>query len=93
MKKTKNLILFSSLFFSSLILGIISKELLNVKLLIVNTLFEELSQNQLEEVLNFKEKWELLSYLIFDISSFSNGIYILKVELNNNKIIINKILR
>ena len=76
-----------------MILGIISKELLNVKLLIVNTLFEELSQNQLEEVLNFKEKWELLSYLIFDISSFSNGIYILKVELNNNKIIINKILR
>lgn len=60
----KNFILITLL---SFFLGILSNSLLKFEILFINSLSEILTQNQIEEYLNFKKKWQLLSYLIIPI--------------------------
>lgn len=60
----KNFILITLL---SFFLGILSNSILKFEILFINSLSEILTQNQIEEYLNFKKKWQLLSYLIIPI--------------------------
>ena len=65
--KMNNKILFLCLFSSLLILGLISKKLVNVEELIFNSLIENFSLSQIEDHLTSKKKWEYFSYVVIFI--------------------------
>ena len=60
----KNISLFSILVAITIFTGLISKELLNIQELIVNTLAEQLTKNQIEKALDSQEKWQFLGYIL-----------------------------
>tara|TARA_R110002050_G_scaffold300061_1_gene467541 strand:+ start:1441 stop:2073 length:633 start_codon:yes stop_codon:yes gene_type:complete len=62
--KINNFILFFTLSFLLFAFGFLSKELLGSLKLMVNSLSEQLTQDQIKDFIKLKEKWEWLSYLI-----------------------------
>ncbi len=51
----------------TLILGYINKEVLNIDDLLINSLADRLTYNQIEEVLNSQQKWQWLGYAIIPL--------------------------
>ena len=60
----KNNHLFFSILVLTLILSHFSKELLDTDKLLVNTLIESLTNDQINDILEAKNKWQWLSYAI-----------------------------
>lgn len=62
--KNNHLFFFFSILVLTLILSHFSKELLDTDKLLVNTLIESLTGDQINEILEAKNKWQWLSYVI-----------------------------
>lgn len=62
MSKTNNIIFFSYLVIFTFFLGFLSKTLLKTNDLIANTLAEQMSSEQLTQILDLQEKWEWVGY-------------------------------
>ncbi len=62
MKKYDSVLYYVLLTFTTFIFAIISKELLNSNDLLINSLAEQFTQDQIREALNFQQKWQWLGY-------------------------------
>ena len=49
------------------LLSYFSKEILNTEDLVINSLAEQLTNEQIQEVLGFKKNWEWVSYFLFPL--------------------------
>lgn len=63
-----NKLYFFLLSFILIVLSITNKEVLNYHQLLLNSLSEQLTNNQIEDSLDFQEKWELLGYALIPLS-------------------------
>lgn len=61
-----NLTLFL-LIFITVLFSFLSKALLKLDDVLLNSLFEEYSYNQVQEIIQFKQKWEWLGYIILPL--------------------------
>ncbi len=64
MEKTNNTVLIIFLSFISIILALFSNYILNFNVLLVNSLAEQISYEQINELLDFQEKWEWIGFII-----------------------------
>lgn len=64
MGKTNNTILIIFLSFISILLALFSNYILNFNVLLVNSLAEQISYEQINELLDFQEKWEWIGFII-----------------------------
>jgi len=62
-----NIFYYLTLTVLSLLLSSLTKELLNTDKLIVNSLAEQLTNEQIQTFLNFREKWEWVNYVFLPI--------------------------
>lgn len=60
---------------SYLLIGILTQELLGTEQLLIETLFEQLTTDQVNRYLDFKRNWEWISYLLLPL------IFLLKIAL------------
>jgi|TARA_B110000259_G_C13995603_1_gene394275 hypothetical protein len=67
MKKYDNIFYFALLSSITFILAIISKKLLNSDELLINSLIEQFTNEQIESFLDFQEKWEWVSYCLIPL--------------------------
>lgn len=67
MIKLRNLHYFIILVIISLTLSLLSREMLNGNELYVNLLAEQLTSEQIQDTLNFQQKWQWLSYAIIPL--------------------------
>ena len=63
----KNSFLIIILFLVTIVLGFISKELLDTNRVLVDSLAEQLTREQIQNILNIQEKWQWVSYLLIPI--------------------------
>lgn len=75
----KNLILFLSYNLCIVLLGVLTLELLDVEELLINTLYEQFSSDQVNRILSFNRKWEWVSYLLLPIILFLKLALIAKI--------------
>ena len=64
MEKTDNTILIIFLSFISIILALFSNYILNFNVLLVSSLAEQISYEQINKLLDFQEKWEWIGFII-----------------------------
>lgn len=62
-----NIKIFVTLNFFIILFSLISKNLLFTENIFINSLIEQLTYDQIEEVLNFQKKWEWVGYIIIPI--------------------------
>jgi hypothetical protein len=60
-------------------LGVLTLELLDVEELLINTLYEQFSSDQVNRILSFNRKWEWVSYLLLPIILFLKLALIAKI--------------
>lgn len=77
----ENLLLFSTIVILIVFLGFFSKSILETDDLIISSLAEQLTQDQIESILNFQEKWQWVSYTILPLLLFIK-IWIIATILN-----------
>ncbi len=65
--QNKNISLFLVLSLTTILLGLASNDLLNLKNMIINSLAEKLTVEQINEAISFKNRWEWLTYLVVPI--------------------------
>lgn len=63
----KNLHIFTLLTIIYLILNYLSQNILNTEDLLVTSLAEQLTNKQIEDILNFKEKWNWINYVLLPL--------------------------
>ncbi len=63
----KGLYIFLLLLISIIFLGLLSKYLLNVDTLLVESLSDRFTREQVENILNFQQKWEWIGYVFLPI--------------------------
>lgn len=67
MTKTKTFLLFFIILFAFTINGLLSKLILNINELLFNSLLEQLTQDEVERIVNNQQKWEWVGYAIIPI--------------------------
>ncbi|NBC57755.1 MAG: hypothetical protein GVY05_05660 [Bacteroidetes bacterium] len=60
-------------------MGVLTLELLDVEELLINTLYEQFSSDQVNRILSFNRKWEWVSYLLLPIILFLKLALIAKI--------------
>lgn len=62
-----NLLLFTLISIFTFLLSFFSKKILNIDELLINSLAEQLTNEQIQTILGFKKNWEWISYIILPI--------------------------
>jgi hypothetical protein len=88
----QNKFLFSIICFFSILISMLLTKLLNINELLLDNLSQKLSENQIEKIFKFQEKWEYFGYFFIFIIFFlkvtfvSSAIYIGVFFYNKDKV-------